>query len=115
MRPMTLKCVVSTKWLIALVGFCLFCPFLMGQTINPPPIEWQRSFGGTNDDRLRSLQQTSDGGFILGGWSNSDPASGASGNKTATHYGNSDFWIVRTDSAGNKLWDRSYGSVSEDV
>jgi hypothetical protein len=86
-----------------------------GQTIYPPPIEWQRSFGGTNDDRLRSLQQTADGGFILGGFSNSDPASGANGNKSSSNFGNYDFWVVRTDAGGNKLWDRSFGGSGEDV
>jgi len=85
------------------------------QTVYPPAIEWQRSFGGTNDDRLRSLQQTADGGFILGGFSNSDPASGASGNKTAVNFGNYDMWIVRTDSSGNRLWDHSFGGTNEDV
>src|SRR6185369_1458428 len=85
------------------------------QTVYPPAIEWQRSFGGTNDDRLRSLQQTADGGFILGGFSNSDPASGANGNKSSSNFGNYDFWVVRTDAGGNKLWDRSFGGSGEDV
>ena len=81
------------------------------QTIYPPPIQWQQSFGGTNDDRLRWLEQTADGGFLLGGFSNS----GASGNKSSANFGNYDFWIVRTDINGNKLWDRSYGGTGEDV
>jgi len=85
------------------------------QTVYPPAIEWQRSFGGTNDDRLRALQPTADGGFLFGGFSNSDPASGSSGNKSATHFGNYDFWIVRTDAMGNKLWDYSFGGTGEDV
>ncbi len=86
-----------------------------GQAIYPPPVTWQRSYGGTNDDRLRSLEQTVDGGFILGGFSNSRPASGANGDKTSTNFGNYDFWIVRTDANGNKLWDRSFGGTNEEV
>src|SRR5438552_3259556 len=101
--------------LVLFLAIDIFAQVGFAQTVNSPPVQWQATFGGTNDDRLRSLQQTSDGGFILGGFSNSDPASGTNGNKTATHYGNYDFWIVRTDATGNKLWDRSFGSTSEDV
>src|SRR5438552_10644844 len=46
---------------------------------NAPSIEWQRSFGGDSDDYLVRVQQTSDGGFVLGGTSYSSP----SGNKTS--------------------------------
>lgn len=81
------------------------------QPVYPPSVEWQRSFGGTNDDRLRSLSQTAEGGFVLGGFSNS----GINGNKVATNFGNYDFWVVRLDANGNKLWDKSYGGTGEDV
>ena len=60
---------------------------------------WDRSFGGTNVDSLRSLQQTADGGFILCGWSNS----GIEGNKASPNLGGPDAWLVRLDAAGDKL------------
>ena len=66
---------------------------------------WDRSFGGDNWDTASTIRQTSDGGFVVGGYSNS----GASGNKTAAGYGFSDFWLVRLDGDGNKLWDRAFG------
>ncbi len=72
---------------------------------------WQSSFGGGSDDRLYSLQQTSDGGFILGGIS----ASPRSGNKTSEAFGDYDFWVVRLDEKGNKLWDRTYGGSGRDI
>jgi hypothetical protein len=93
---------------VALVRLC-------AQTVFPPPIEWQKNFGGTNDDRLRALAPTADGGFILGGFSDSAPASGIYGNKTSQNLGNYDFWVVRVDAHGNSLWDRSYGGTNEDV
>src|SRR6185503_21187367 len=68
---------------------------------------WDKSFGGAAQgilggrDGILSLQQTRDGGFILGGASNSRP----SGNKISTNYGDYDFWVVRVDSNGVKLWD----------
>ncbi len=71
---------------------------------------WERSFGGTNADYLRAVTQTSDGGFLLAGSS----YSGADGNKTSANFGGSDFWIVRTDAAGHKLWDRAYGGTGND-
>jgi len=71
---------------------------------------WDRSFGGTADDQLHHVRQTADGGYILGGISKSP----ASGNKTDGGFGNYDYWVVRTDSEGNKLWDRCYGGTDED-
>jgi hypothetical protein len=49
----------------------------------PPSIQWQKSFGGSEDDELAAIQPTSDGGYILVGGSES----GVSGNKTSTNYG----------------------------
>jgi hypothetical protein len=72
---------------------------------------WDQSYGGMWDDVMASLQVMPDGGFILGGWSTSP----ASGNKTSPNFGESDFWVVRTDAAGNKLWDRSFGGSGSDT
>src|SRR5207249_1335437 len=52
---------------------------------------WDQSFGGTSGDSLRCVRQTADGGFILGGRSESTP----NGNKTATHFGASDYWVIK--------------------
>src|SRR6266478_2974950 len=71
---------------------------------------WDQSFGGANNDTLQALQQTSDGGFILGGSSDSAP----SGNKTSTSYGGSDFWVVRLNSSGTKVWEQSIGGSAPD-
>jgi len=67
--------------------------------------EWDKSFGGTTDEILNDVQQTWDGGYILGGYSQS----GINGNKTEANLGNHDYWIVKLDSTGNKLWERAYG------
>jgi len=71
---------------------------------------WSHSFGGAGGDELRDLQLTSDGGFLLGGWS----SSGIEGARTSPNYGGYDFWIVRLDANGNKLWDRSFGGAGHD-
>jgi hypothetical protein len=53
----------------------------------------------------------SDGGFLLGGGS----SSGANGNKTSANFGGVDFWTVRLDANGNKLWDASFGGANDDA
>jgi hypothetical protein len=73
-------------------------------------IEWQNTIGGSNVDDLMSIDQTSDGGFILGGKS----VSNISGDKTEVNLGAYDFWIVKTDSLGNIEWQNTIGGNSED-
>lgn len=68
--------------------------------------QWDKTFGGGGSDQLSKAQQTSDGGYILCGSS----ASQADGNKTSPNFGAEDYWVVRLDGSGNKLWEKSYGS-----
>jgi len=73
--------------------------------------QWETVLGGTNDsDYLNQVVETSDGGFLLAGtsWSN------ASGNKTNENIGMSDYWLVKVDSNGNKLWEQVFGGTDED-
>ncbi len=72
--------------------------------------EWDKDFGGNNDDLLYSLTVTKDGGYLLGGTS----YSGTSGDKTDSLRGAQDYWILKTDSAGNKLWDKTFGGNNID-
>lgn len=72
---------------------------------------WDKDFGGSGAETLKVVIVTADGGFLLGGYSNS----GISGNKTETCQGGYDYWIVKTDSNGNYQWDRRYGGYGDDV
>ncbi|HRC32318.1 MAG TPA: hypothetical protein PK736_02625 [Bacteroidia bacterium] len=78
---------------------------------NPLVKQWDKRFGGTDFDLLSSLQQTSDGGYILGGIS----LSGIGGDKTQPSWGSYDYWIVKIDSLGNKQWDKRYGGTDSDL
>lgn len=64
---------------------------------------WSRSFGGSGTDECYSVVRTADDGFLL------------AGNTTSYGAGGSDFWIVRTDSAGDSLWSRTFGGTNTDV
>ena len=73
--------------------------------------EWDMTFGGSNDDGLHSLIQTSDGGYLLAGESSSN----ISGDKSENSNGLTDYWVVKLDSNGNKLWDKTYGGSNNDI
>ncbi|MCX6199917.1 MAG: T9SS type A sorting domain-containing protein [Bacteroidetes bacterium] len=72
--------------------------------------QWDKKFGGTSSDVLHSIQQTKDKGYILGGNTRSD----SSGDVSQHLKGGYDYWIVKTDSIGNKLWDKRFGGNAED-
>ncbi|MBL0095584.1 MAG: T9SS C-terminal target domain-containing protein [Bacteroidetes bacterium] len=74
-------------------------------------IQWQNTIGGDDTDVLRAIQQTSDGGFILGGYSKSSN----SGDKTENCWGVTDYWIVKTDSLGSIQWQNTIGGSLTDV
>ena len=73
-------------------------------------IQWQNTIGGNYNDYLISLQQTTDGGYILGGYSWSN----ISGDKTENCYGSADYWLVKTDSLGVIQWQNTIGGNDED-
>jgi len=72
-------------------------------------IEWQNTIGGSGHDILYTLIATSDGGYLLGGSSNSN----ISGDKTEDAM-SEDYWIVKIDNLGNVEWDNTIGGSSPD-
>ncbi len=73
-------------------------------------IEWQKTYGGKYTDILRSMEQTSDNGYILVGYSNSP----VSGDKTEHNNGSGDYWILKLDDQGKIQWQKSYGADGDD-
>jgi hypothetical protein len=84
--------------------------YWMVKTNSSGSIEWQNTIGGNEDDQLQFIQQTSDGGYILGGSS----LSNISGDKTENCIGDYDFWIVKTNSTGIVQWQNTIGGTGED-
>lgn len=79
-------------------------------------ILWQNTIGGNRRDYVRAVEQTSDGGFILGGNSESKAAFDKSQNNRDSLYPfTNDFWIVKIDSTGNILWDKTIGGNNEEI
>lgn len=72
---------------------------------------WDRTYGGGGDESLTDAILMPDGGFILGGYSNTN----ISGEKSAPNKGFYDYWLVRIDASGNKIWDRTFGGNNYDV
>lgn len=65
--------------------------------------EWSQVYGGPESEECGSFQQTPDGGFVLFGYTQSYGA------------GNTDFWLVRTNSSGDQLWGKTYGGSESDI
>jgi len=71
-------------------------------------IQWQKSFGGYNSEVAFDAKQTSDGGYIVAGATDSN-----SGDVTQL-YGEYDYWVLKLDSAGNLQWQKTFGGSGTD-
>lgn len=73
-------------------------------------IEWQKSYGGSGMDLLQSVMMTPDGGYLLGGISNSDYGF----DKKRPSKGDTDYWIIKVDAAGTEQWQRTIGGSGQE-
>ena len=104
------------KWLSkrlvsgVLVGVILAAMVLVGwgaspmvSASNPPPdTEWETAIGGSDWDYSDSVQQTTDGGYIIAGTTYSYGA------------GLTDAYLVKTDASGNTTWEKTFGGIDHD-
>jgi hypothetical protein len=95
--------------LVVIFAISIFPLLVYGQLQTPPKIEWQRSLGGSGDEFARSIQQTSDGGYIVAGYSNSFDGDV---NKTNNAF---DYLVVKLLSSGMTEWKRLYGGNGDDL
>lgn len=76
-------------------------------------IQWEKSYGFTGSDKAFSIIQTSDGGFFVSGTLDVSASAGA-GNDKRRHAGG-DFWGLKLDANGTKIWRRYFGGSFTDV
>jgi hypothetical protein len=69
---------------------------------------WGKTYGGTSDESSSSIEQTTDGGYIVAGYTKSN-----NGDVT-NNYGLNDEWILKLDSIGNISWQKTYGGSQDD-
>lgn len=65
-------------------------------------VSWMRIYGGMEDDEASIILVTDDGDLVFGG------------NTFSFGAGDSDFWLVKTDSEGEIIWAKAYGKSGED-
>jgi len=85
-----MKCILSCVVLVSLSTSSLYA------------INWAKTFGGTGQDRAYSICQTSDGGYIVAGFTNSSGA------------GYEDFLVIKLNSSGNREWAKTFGGTASD-
>ena len=72
-------------------------------------IQWQKTYGGSADDRGTDITQTIDGGYAVIGKSKS------SDGEVSENAGYDDFWMIKLDENGSITWDYSFGYAGSDV
>ncbi len=90
----------------------IVCQLLLVQVSSKcqaPNIEWQRCYGGTNQEYSAGLLPISTGGTLLLGRSYS-----SNGTLTA-NYGGADAWVVKVNDSGNVVWQKNYGGTNLEV
>ncbi|PKP51705.1 MAG: hypothetical protein CVT92_12070 [Bacteroidetes bacterium HGW-Bacteroidetes-1] len=72
-------------------------------------IQWEYTFGGSEDEYTSQMLRTPDGGFLMFGETYSQD-----GDVGCNHSSNGDWWLVKTDSLGNKEWSRCLGGTHKE-
>lgn len=76
---------------------------------------WDTTLGGSRDESLSNAIATTDGGYLMAGSSLSNISGDKSENKKGGGMYDNDYWIVKIDASGNKIWDKTIGGNSVDV
>lgn len=72
-------------------------------------VEWIRNFGGSGDDTARAIVATVDGGYAVLGFSNS-----IDGDLTDKTTQVNDYWLLKLDTDGNLVLNKTYGGSKDD-
>jgi len=72
-------------------------------------VEWSKHYGGSGADYITSVRQTKDKGYIV------CATTGSNDGDVTYNAGNNDYWLIKTDSLGNILWQKTYGSSGDEL
>ena len=82
---------------------------------------WQKTYGGSYDDRAMSIARTSDGNFVVAGYTSSGDGDVKGYHGTTppvygnTFFGFHDFWVLKLDKDGKLIWQKALGGFNDDV
>ena len=77
--------------------------FLVSKFSFDNTLEWQKTFGGSDDDRAADIVQTLDGGFAVLGFSKS------ADRDVSANAGSQDFWLIKLSNNGTLVWEKNFG------
>lgn len=73
-------------------------------------LEWQKCYGGTDNDVATAIRTTIDGGYVITGYSDSNNFD----NDSFFTFNKWDYWTIKTDSQGTIQWQETHGGSDDD-
>ena len=87
--------------IVLILGLTMLMLGILGASAQPEEV-WNMTYGGQGNDVGSSVIESKDGRYIIAGWTNSYGA------------GKLDAWLIKTDTTGNEIWNRTYGGSGDD-
>jgi hypothetical protein len=88
--------------------FVLSVCYAISASAQAPSIQWQKNYGGTGTEGSTYIERTNDGGFILGGTTQSNDMD------VSLNHGDNDFWAVKLDNTGTIQWEKTFGGSMDE-
>jgi hypothetical protein len=98
---------VRTCWIILLIC-CPLAFAIPAAAVEPLSLTWSTILGGSEADYAHEVQQTSDGGYIVAGYTLSNDGD------VGRNHGLEDIWVVKLDGAGKPVWNATLGGSDRD-
>jgi hypothetical protein len=99
------------QFFIGLLLLCFLCAAVPAadDSVMQGVMDWQRVLGGSSSDYGHAIRETSDGGYILTGYTYS-----SSNGDVGANHGAYDVWVVKLNSAGTISWQKVLGGSGSD-